>query len=399
MTDLDLMRLAGGAVRAHRLRSGLTMLGIMIGIASVILLTSIGEGTRRFVMAELLQFGTDVIFIRAGKITTSGPPTAILSTVHQITIEDAEALRRVYGVIRTVPISVGNARVEAGPRGRSVLIVGTTADAPPAWKVDIGIGRFLPPTDPRRGGPITVLGPRTKQELFGARNPIGEHVRIGGQRFLVIGVMAPKGVILGLDLDDRAYIPVSTALEMFNRDDLTEIHVQFATSAGVDAVSRGVTRVLSARHGEEDFTLISQTDMLGLLDRVLGVVSAGVTAIGGISLVVGAIGILTMMWISVTERTSEIGVARALGATPEQVQRLFLVEAAILSLAGGALGVAAGMGVARALQLVVPGLPVQTRPGYIAGAIAMSLGVGLISGVLPARRAAALDPVEALRAD
>ena len=363
MTDLDLMRLAGGAVRAHRLRSGLTMLGIMIGIASVILLTSIGEGTRRFVMAELLQFGTDVIFIRAGKITTSGPPTAILSTVHQITIEDAEALRRVYGVIRTVPISVGNARVEAGPRGRSVLIVGTTADAPPAWKVDIGIGRFLPPTDPRRGGPITVLGPRTKQELFGARNPIGEHVRIGGQRFLVIGVMAPKGVILGLDLDDRAYIPVSTALEMFNRDDLTEIHVQFATSAGVDAVSRGVTRVLSARHGEEDFTLISQTDMLGLLDRVLGVVSAGVTAIGGISLVVGAIGILTMMWISVTERTSEIGVARALGATPEQVQRLFLVEAAILSLAGGALGVAAGMGVARALQLVVPGLPVQTRPG------------------------------------
>ena len=399
MTDLDLMRLAGGAVRAHRLRSGLTMLGIMIGIASVILLTSIGEGTRRFVMAELLQFGTDVIFIRAGKITTSGPPTAILSTVHQITIEDAEALRRVYGVIRTVPISVGNARVEAGPRGRSVLIVGTTADAPPAWKVDIGIGRFLPPTDPRRGGPITVLGPRTKQELFGARNPIGEHVRIGGQRFLVIGVMAPKGVILGLDLDDRAYIPVSTALEMFNRDDLTEIHVQFATSAGVDAVSRGVTRVLSARHGEEDFTLISQTDMLGLLDRVLGVVSAGVTAIGGISLVVGAIGILTMMWISVTERTSEIGVARALGATPEQVQRLFLVEAAILSLAGGALGVAAGMGVARALQLVVPGLPVQTRPGYIAGAIAMSLAVGLISGVLPARRAAALDPVEALRAD
>ena len=399
MTDLDLMRLAGGAVRAHRLRSGLTMLGIMIGIASVILLTSIGEGTRRFVMAELLQFGTDVIFIRAGKITTSGPPTAILSTVHQITIEDAEALRRVYGVIRTVPISVGNARVEAGPRGRSVLIVGTTADAPPAWKVDIGMGRFLPPTDPRRGGPITVLGPRTKQELFGARNPIGEHVRIGGQRFLVIGVMAPKGVILGLDLDDRAYIPVSTALEMFNRDDLTEIHVQFATSAGVDAVSHGVTRVLSARHGEEDFTLISQTDMLGLLDRVLGVVSAGVTAIGGISLVVGAIGILTMMWISVTERTSEIGVARALGATPEQVQRLFLVEAAILSLAGGALGVAAGMGVARALQLVVPGLPVQTRPGYIAGAIAMSLAVGLISGVLPARRAAALDPVEALRAD
>ncbi len=400
MSHFELLRLAVGAVLGHRLRSVLTMLGILIGVASVILLTSIGEGTRRFVMAELLQFGTDVIFIRAGRLTTTGPPTAILSTVRKLSIEDAEALRRVAGVARSVPLLVGNARVEARGRGRSVFVIGATADAPQAWKVSVGQGRFLPASDPRRGAPVTVLGPRTKQELFGDGNALGEHVRIGGQRFLVIGVMAPKGTLLGLDIDDRVYIPVATAQQLFNLDELTEIHVQFATSAGVTNVSDGIRKALMARHrGEEDFTLMSQTDMLTVFDRVLGVVSVGVTAIGGISLVVGAIGILTMMWISVNERTAEIGVARALGATPDQVMRLFMLEASLLSLAGGAPGVATGMGLARALQFAWPGLPVHTRPGYVAASIVMSLAVGLVSGVLPARRAAALDPVEALRAE
>lgn len=400
MSHLELLRLALGAVLGHRLRSALTMLGILIGIASVILLTSIGEGTRRFVMAELLQFGTDVIFIRAGRITTTGPPTAILSTVRKLSIEDAEALRRVPGVERCVPILVGNARVEARGRGRSVFVIGVTADAPQAWKVRVGQGRFLPASDARRGAPIAVLGPRTKQELFGDANALGEHVRIGGQRFLVIGVMALKGTLLGLDLDDRAYIPVATAQQLFNLDELTEIHVQFATSAGVTKVSDGIRKALMARHrGEEDFTLISQTDMLAVFDRVLGVVSVGVTAIGGISLVVGAIGILTMMWISVNERTAEIGVALALGATPDHVMRLFLLEASLLSVVGGALGVATGMGLSAALRFAFPGFPVYTRPGYVAASIMMSLAVGLVSGVLPARRAAALDPVEALRAE
>jgi putative ABC transport system permease protein len=400
MNRLELFRLALGAVVAHRLRSALTMLGILIGIASVILLTSIGEGTRRFVMAELLQFGTDVIFIRGGRITTTGPPTAILSTVRKLTIEDAVALRRVAGVLRSMPVVVGNARVEARSRGRSIFVIGVTSDAPHAWKVDVGQGRFLPSGDPRRSGQIAVLGPRTKEELFGNANAIGEHVRIGGERFLVVGVMAPKGVLLGLDIDDRAYIPVANAQQLFNSDGLTEIHVQFATGIGVNTVSERITKAMKDRHsGEEDFTLISQTDMLSLFDRVLAIVSTGVTAIGGIALIVGAIGILTMMWISVNERTAEIGVARALGATPNQVMMIFLIEAAILSFAGGTLGVGAGMGIAFALQVAFPGLPVVARWGYVAAAIAMSVAVGLLSGVAPARRAAALDPVEALRAE
>lgn len=397
--DLDILRLAFGAVRAHRLRSALTMLGILIGIASVILLTSIGEGTRQYVLAEFLQFGTDLIVIRPGKTMTTGIPGAIGSTVRKLTVEDAEALRRVAGVRNVLPIVIGNARVEVGSRGRSVFVPGVTPAFLPMWKVRVRQGAFFPDSDPRRGAPITVLGPTLKRELFGAGNALGEHVRIGGQRFLVIGVMAPVGVLLGIDVDDRAYVPVATAQDLFNREELTEIHLQFATHLGLQTVLGGIKQTLKARHGgEEDFTIVSQTDMIAIFDRVIGIISVGVAAIGGISLLVGAIGILTMMWISVNERTAEIGLAHALGATPAQILRLFLFEATLLSVAGGALGVAAGMGTAWALRLALPGLPVQTPVGYVVGAIAMSLAVGVASGVLPARRAAALDPVEALRA-
>ncbi len=172
-------------------------------------------------------------------------------------------------------------------------------------------------------------------------------------------------------------------------------------SAGLDAagVARGVKDLLIARHGEEDFDVVTQDEMLGVLDRVLGIVSAAVGGIGAISLVVGAIGILTMMWIAVNERTAEIGLAKALGGTSRQIQALFLVEAGMLSLLGGVLGVAAGLGTARLLQVVLPDLPVRTPPGYVVAALAVSLGVGLASGVMPARRAARLDPIEALHAE
>jgi putative ABC transport system permease protein len=398
--ELEILRLAGGAVRAHRLRSALTMLGILIGIASVILLTSIGEGTRQSVLAEFLQFGTDVIVIRPGRTLTTGVPGALGATVRKLTIEDSEALRRVAGVEKTMPLVVGNGRVEAGERGRSVFILGLSPDFEQVWKVGVRQGAFLPAGDPRRGAPVAVLGPTLKREIFGSRNPLGEHVRIGGQRFLVIGVTEPKGVLLGLDLDDRVYVPVASAQRLFNRDELTEIHLIFNTRIGVQAAVAGIRRALEARHGgEEDFTIVTQTDMLAVFDRVLGIISLGVGAIGGISLVVGAIGILTMMWISVNERTAEIGLARAIGATPGQVLRLFLFEASLVSLAGGALGVAAGLGLAEALRLLIPKLPVHTPTGYVAAAIGVSLLVGLLSGVLPARRAAALDPVDALRAE
>lgn len=394
----DLFGLAFGTLRAHRLRSALTMLGILIGIASVILLTSIGEGTRESILNEFTQFGTRIIGVHPGRTTTHGMPGS-RATVKKLTIEDAEVLRRVVGIEAVAPIFAGVARVEAGPRGRSVFVVGVNDAVPAVFKLRVRQGRFVPEGGKRSGAPLAVLGPTLKRELFGDANPLGQHLRIGGQRFLVIGVMEPKGSILGLDLDDRVYVPLVAAQRLFNSDALVEIDLVFSENLTAGAVVPRVKRALLERRGEEDFTIVTQAEMLGVLDRVLSVVSLAVGAIGGISLLVGALGILTMMWISVNERTAEIGLCKALGASRGQVLGLFLVEAALLSLAGGALGVATGIGLAQAIQLALPAVPVETPPAYVAAALLVSALVGLGSGVLPARRAATLDPIEALRTE
>jgi putative ABC transport system permease protein len=400
MTTRDLLLFAGAAVVAHRLRSALTVLGIVIGIASVILLTSLGEGTRAFIATEFAQFGTNLLQINPGRTTTGGMPTPIGSTVRKLTIEDAEAIRRLPGVEHVLPLAFGQARVEAGPRGRSVYVYGVTSEVPVVWKFQIGQGRFLPEGDPRRGAPVTVLGPKLARELFDAANPLGAYVRIGGRRVQVIGVMAAKGQMLGFDIDDAAYLPVSTALELFNQDGLIEIDVLFGHATGSAAVVEAIRQRLMHRHdNEEDFTIVTQTQMLDAVDRILTTVSWAVSGIGGISLVVGAIGVLTIMWITVGERTSEIGLLKAIGAAPADILLIFLGEATMLSCAGGAIGIAAGLALGGLVQAAFPGVPFALSLPYVAAALATSLLVGLICGVLPARRATRLDPVEALHAD
>jgi putative ABC transport system permease protein len=396
----DLVRLAVSAITSHRLRSGLSMVGIAIGIAAVILLTSIGEGTRRYILAQFSQFGTNLIAIHPGKAKTSGMPGVFGGTTHHLTIDDAEALGRIAGVERVVPTAFGTARVEGNGRGRSVAVNGVTPDIETVWKFRPRQGRFWPAGDPRRGAPATVLGPKLAHELFGDASPLGQLVRIGGTRFRVVGVMEPKGQMLGFDLDDSAYVPVATAMRLFNLNDLGEIDLTYASVDATARIEAEVKRVLRARHDdEEDFTVTTQQAMLDVFGNVMRMVTMAVGAIAGISLVVGAIGILTMMWITVRERTSEIGLARAVGASTTQVAGLFLIEAAAVALLGGAAGVAIGFGLGAALRWFVPGLPVETPLSFVVLALVVSLGVGLLSGVLPARRAARLDPIEALRAE
>jgi putative ABC transport system permease protein len=396
----DYLRVGLGAVRSHRLRSFLSVLGIAIGVAAVVVLTSIGEGTRRYLLGEFTQFGTNVLQINPGKTETMGVPGVLGGTTHKLTIDDAEALRRVPGAREVVPLAFGQARVEGGGRGRSVFIYGTTAEMPRVWNFEVGQGSFLPPGDPRRGAMVAVLGPTLKRELFGEENALGEFVRIAGFRLRVIGVMAPRGRLLGLDIDDSAYVPVATVMRMFNLDELTEIEVLFAHEGLAERVIEGVRRLLTDRHaGKEDFTITSQTAMLEVFGNVMNVITTAVAAIGGISLLVGAIGILTMMWIAVNERVGEIGLMRAVGATGREVERLFLLEAVILTVIGGIAGILVGLGVAAFLRLAVPGMPVYTPPQYVLAAVVVSVVTGLLSGVIPARRAALLHPVEALRAE
>ena len=396
----DLVRLAFGALTSHRLRTGLSMLGIAIGIASVILLTSIGEGTRRYMVGMFTQFGTNLIAINPGKTETTGLPGVFGGTTRKLTIDDAEVLERLPGVEQVVPVVFGTARVEANGRGRSVFVYGATPNIPKAWKFQVRQGSFWPEGDPRRGAQLAVLGPKLKRELFGEANALGQFVRIAGTRFRVIGVMESKGQLLGFDIDDSAYVPVASAMRIFNLAELNEIDILYSHAGLADRVERDIKRLLTERHGgNEDFTVTTQAAMLEVFGNVMNVVTMAVGAIAGISLLVGAIGILTMMWIAVGERTAEIGLARAIGATRQQVHALFLLEAAALSTAGGVLGILAGMGLAGILRLAVPGLPVHTPLLFVLLAVAISLATGLVSGVLPARRAAALDPIEALRAE
>ena len=396
----DLIRLAFGAVLSHRLRSALSMLGIGIGIASVILLTSIGEGTRRYMVGMFTQFGTNLIGVNPGKSKTSGIPGVFGGTTHKLTIDDALALARLAGIEEAMPVAFGSARVESNGRGRNVFIYGVTPEAPKVWKYVVRQGSFWPESDPHRGSQFTVLGPKLKRELFGEANALGQFVRIAGARFRVIGVMAPKGQFLGFDIDDSAYVPVVSAMKIFNLGELNEIDIVYAHAGLAGQVEREVRSLLTERHGgEEDFTVTTQSAMLAVFDNVMNIVTASVGAIASISLLVGAIGILTMMWISVNESTAEIGLLRALGARRGQVLAFFLLQAALLATAGGAMGVGAGLGIIQLLHLAVPALPVATPIEYVFAALLLSFVVGLLSGVLPARRAAALDPIEALRAE
>ena len=396
----ELVKLSLRAITAHRMRSVLSMLGIGIGITSVILLTSIGEGTRLYLVGQFTQFGTNLLAVNPGKAETIGVPGALGGTTRKLTIDDAEALERIPGVEKVVPMAFGTGRVEAKGRGRSVFVYGVTPDVPEVWQWDVRIGSFWPGGDPRRSISQAVLGPKLKNELFGSANALGEFIRIGGSRFRVVGIMEPKGQFLGFDLDDSVYIPIANAMRVFNMDELVEIDLTFTHARLLESVESEVRRVLTERHGNrEDFSVTSQAAMLDVFDNIMNIVTMAVGAIGGVSLLVGAIGILTMMWIAVGERRNEIGLIRSIGATRKQVQWVFLVEAATLATLGGLLGVVVGTGICALIRMAVPGLPVHTPPEFVVLAVGVSLTVGLLAGVTPARRAAHLDPIEALRAE
>ncbi|RMG44616.1 MAG: ABC transporter permease [Acidobacteria bacterium] len=394
---VDLAALALGAVRAHRLRSGLTALGIAVGVAAVVLLTSIGEGVQRYVLSEFTQFGTTLIAVNPGKTTTFGVSGALIGTVRPLSLDDALALRRLPYVDGVVPVVQGNAAVEGNGRTRRTMVLGVGPEMPSVYRFRVAAGRFLPEDDPSAPRALAVLGAKVRDELFGAANPLGRRIRIGGERYRVAGVMESKGQVLGFDLDDAVYIPAARALEMFDREGLMEIDVLYRPGAPEDEVVASLRRTLVARHGREDFTITTQTQMLEVLGSILDVLKFAVGALGGISLLVGGIGILTIMTIAVGERTPEIGLLRALGAERGDVLRLFLGEAILLAAIGGAAGLVLGAGGGRLLALALPGLPVHTRWSFAVLAEAIAVAIGLAAGILPARRAARLDPILALR--
>ena len=399
MRFADFSRLSLGALAHHRLRSFLTGLGIAVGISAVILLTSIGEGVQRFVLAEFTQFGTNLIGIVPGKTSTTGVSGALISNVRPLSIDDSESLETLPRVMASVPVIQGNAQVESEGKQRRTTIYGVGSSAPVVWQFNTASGRFLPDDDPHAARSFVVLGSKVRSELFGGSNPLGKRVRVGGFRFRVIGVMESKGQILGFDLDDAVYIPAAKAMELFNLESLIEIDVLYTADASGDEVAEDIRQFLISRHGSEDFTITTQEQMMDVLGGVLDKLTIAIGGLGGISLLVGGVGILTIMTISVRDRTAEIGLFRALGATSNQVLILFLGEAIVLSALGGAIGLCIGWGGSQLLHFFVPALPVHTSWPYVLSAELLAAGIGMAAGVVPARRAAGLDPVEALRAE
>ncbi len=357
-----------------------------------------GEGARRYVTREFTSLGTHLLIVIPGRSeTTGGPPPLLGETPRDLTLEDALALKRNASIRRVAPIALGSAPVVWKQRSREVTIMGSTEELYGIRQLTMAQGRFLPPGNPSRGTAVCVLGYKIKNELFGNTSPLGERVRIGGRRFRVIGVLAPKGQSLGLDMGDIAIIPVASAQALFNTSSLFRIILQATGRDSVPRAKDAILKTIRDRHeGEDDVTVITQDALLKTFDRIFTALTLTVGGIAAISLAVAGILIMNVMMISVSQRKSEIGLLKAIGSPRNQILRLFLSESAILSLIGSLFGVLLALfGTWVSLRLY-PNFPVTIPWWALSAATGVGLITGLVFGVLPARKAAALEPVEAL---
>ena len=399
MSITDLVLFALRALYGHRLRTALSLLGMSIGVGAVILLTSLGEGARRYVTDQFSSIGSNLVIVFPGRNETTGFFPGSIGVPNDLTLEDAEAvLRSVREVERIAPVVVAQETVAYGERRRTVPVMGSTRELMSVQEFGMSNGTFLPAGELRRGGQMVVLGSETARELFQGENPIGAPVRIGDRRARVIGVIEPRGLQVGVDFDDIAVIPVATAMQLFNRSSLFRMILQVRANADLDPTREKVRQVLIERHdGEEDFTILTQDAVVSTLGTILRVLTFALVGIAAISLSVAGIGIMNVMLVSVSERTSEVGLLRAIGAKRRQILAVFLAEAALLSTAGGALGVLLGAAGAGAIVLLYPVFPARPPWWAVVAAITVAMGFGLLFGTLPARRATRLDPIEALK--
>jgi putative ABC transport system permease protein len=397
MTSVDVIRFAGGALRGHRLRTGLSLLGVAVGVMSVIILTSLGEGARVFVTGEFAALGSNLLIVMPGRTETTGFAPPIGGVPHDLTLDDAEALRRLPGVRRVAPMSLGSATARAGDLTRDALVIGATAEWQAVRAVEMGQGQFLPAGEADRDRPVCVIGPVMARELFAGRSAVGHFLRVGDERFRVIGVTRSRGTSLGMNLDDAVLIPVVRHMKMFDETSLARVLVEMRSHEELPAGRQAVIAVLASRHaGEEDVTIVTQDSMLATFSRLLGVLTAALAGIAAISLSVAGIGIMNVMLVSVVERQREVGLLKALGATEGQVLRIFLTEAAALSAVGGVAGLGAAGLAAAAVRGFYPVFPMHAPAWAMPVALFVSLAVGIVFGALPARRAARLDPVLAM---
>lgn len=395
MRPRDLAIFAMGSLHGHGLRTGLTVLGVAIGVAAVVLLTSLGDGARRYVVGEFSSLGSNLIILVPGKTETAGQAPMVSAGTSDLTLDDAlEIERRVPSVRRVAPLSLGTALAVHDSRSRQTTVIGTMRPMLEVRGLRVQAGRYLP--EGVRDAPVCVLGAVLSRELFESQNPLGELVRIGGVRLRVIGVMAPRGTSIGMDLDEVVHIPVETAMRMFDQSSLFRVLNEIRSPDEIESAQEALLALLEERHGDDDVTAITQDAILSTFDRILGALTVALGLIAAVSLAVAGIGIMNVMLVDVSERTNEIGLLKALGVTERQLLSAFLLEAGIISTFGGLVGFVAGIAGGRILQALIPQLEMTPPVWAVAAALIVSISVGMLFGFLPARRAMRLDPVIAL---
>lgn len=399
MRSADLIRFARDAATGNPLRAALLVLAMSIGVASVVVLTALGDGARRYVMNEFSSLGSNLVIVLPGRSQTGGfsPASAITNTPRDLTVDDAQALQRAGAIARVAPLAVGTSEISFGGKLREVLIAGTTSQYLELRKMAMAQGRFLAPGDWRRGASEAVIGSKVRNEVFGNEPALGQLVRIGDRRFRVVGVLAASGQGLSLNTDELVFVPVSLAQAMFNSNTLFRILIEAHDRDAIAAAKAQATEIIKLRHeGELDVTVITQDAVLATFDRLLGALTLGVAGIAAISLAVAGILVMNVMLVSVTQRTSEIGLLKALGATGGGIRAVFLTEATLLSLTGAVVGYGLGLAGAALIRQLYPTFPAYPPDWAVLAGLGTALVTGILFGVMPARRAARMDPVQAL---
>lgn len=399
MTPLDGLRFAWDALRGFRLRSLLMVLAMAVGVAAVVLLTALGEAARSYVTDQFASLGTNLLIVLPGRTETAGAGLSLVAgaTPRDLTLADAQALTRSSLVKRIAPVNVGSAMVSVGGLERESVVLGSSADMLGIRNWQMAQGQFLPAADLDRAQPVCVLGRKLQDELFGAQPPVGRWLRLGDRRFRVIGILQSEGQSIGVDTDEVVIVPVASAQALFNTDTLFRILVEAASRDELPQTRDAVLSILKKRHqGEEDVTVITQDAVLATFDRIFQALTLTVAGIAGISLAVAGILVMNVMLVAVSQRTAEIGLLKAIGAGPAAIQRLFIGEAALLSLLGAGLGLALGQLGSMLLDRLFPQLSFQAPAWAVLAGLGVALVTGLLFGILPARRAARLDPVQAL---
>lgn len=394
----QIIQLSIRALQINKVRSFLTMLGVIIGVASVILLVSLGTGLQKYITDQLEGIGSNLLIIMPGKVDLKkmgqgqGPGLNFMTS--KLEVRDAQNLASGSRLIKAaIPGVAAQAAIKYGEEKMYIEVIGTAPKFHQIVNSPLKEGDFFSESDDRSGRKVIVIGADIAKKLFGTSDPIGERVQLGEYRFTVVGVLKNRG-LGSSSMEDNAAIPLTTAMRIYNRDKVTVIYAQAINSEEMEGTIEEAKLILSNHLKEDEFTILTQQDILGAVSSILGVLTSALAGIAAISLLVGGIGIMNIMLVSVTERTREIGLRKALGATPTIILTQFLTEAVILSVGGGLIGILMGGGGAFLIGRFVPA---QITPWAVVLAFGVSMAVGVIFGVMPARRAARLNPIDALR--